>query len=267
VKTREEQPIAGRPGRRQNLEPHASAEEERAERMWRWVRKLLFGDWHPLLRDPLDLMRLSFAVAAFGFLVAGEGSKAFHLFLNFLILVAARRLNMPRRFDLLFILGWGTQALGNAVNAFDLNYCTNVRIGRDNNVCLGYDNFVHFVIPLASIAPVYTLGLRLGVLPDISEETDWRERFGTVLFAALGVMALETFNEIWEYVAVNWLGLNLQIGYSDTIHDMALGVIGSLAGAVLIWVWAAERWPTERKAGPHESSARGSGWTTATGAR
>jgi hypothetical protein len=80
-------------------------------------------------------------------------------------------------------------------------------------------------------------------------------------------MALETFNEIWEYVAVNWLGLNLQIGYSDTIHDMALGVIGSLAGAVLIWVWAAERWPTERKAGPQEASARGSGWTTATGAR
>jgi hypothetical protein len=51
-----------------------------------------------------------------------------------------------------------------------------------------------------------------------------------VLFAALGAMAIETLNEIWEYVAVNWLGKNLQIGYSDTIHDMALGVVGSLAG-------------------------------------
>jgi hypothetical protein len=240
--------------------------EQQAESLWRWLRHLMFGDWHPRMRDPLDLMRLSFAVAAVGFLVAGEGSKAFHLFLNFLILVAAQRLNMPRRFDLLFILGWGTQALGNAVGAFDLNYCTHVRVGRDNNVCLGYDNFVHFVIPLSSIAPVYTLGLRLGVLPDISEETSWRQRFGTVLFAALGVMAIETLNEIWEYVAVNWLGLNLQIGYSDTIHDMALGVVGSLAGGVIIWVWAANRWPTERKSGVQESGAGGSGWTTATGA-
>jgi hypothetical protein len=106
---------------------------------------------------------------------------------------------------------------------------------------------VHLVIPLTSIGPIYVLGLRLGVLPDVSEETTWRPRLGTVLFAVLGVMAIEYVNEIWEYVAVNWLGLNLQIGYSDTIHDLALGILGSVAGGVLLWVWAARQWPTERK--------------------
>ena len=254
-------------GRRERVGERGRVEEQQADRRERWVRNLIFGDWHPLLRDPLDLLRLSFAAAAVGFLVAGRPDKAWHLFLNFLVVVAARRLNMPWRWDLLFILAWGTQAWGNAADLFNLNYCTSVRLGRDNDVCLGYDNFVHFLIPLASIAPLYTLGLRLGVLPDISKETGWRHRSGTVLFAALGAMAIETFNEIWEYVAVNWLGQNLQIGYSDTIHDMALGVVGSLAGGMLIWVWAANRWPTERKPMVERPREGESGWTAATGAR
>jgi len=213
-----------------------------------WLRKLLFGDWTPVLRDPLDLLRLSFAAASLGFLVTGHPAIAWHMFVDFIIVVAAGRLNMPRLADLLFILGWATQSWGNAAGLFDLNKCTNIQLGKSNHVCLGYDNFVHLVIPLTSIAPIYVLGLRLGVLPDISQQTEWRPRLGTVLFAVLGVMAIEYVNEIWEYVAVNWLGLNLQIGYSDTIHDLALGILGSVLGGVLMWVWAAKRWPTDREA-------------------
>jgi hypothetical protein len=208
---------------------------------------MLFGDWTPVLRDPLDLIRLSFAVASLGFLLTGHLAIAWHMFVDFLIVVAVKRLDVPRLFDLLFILGWATQSWGNAAGLFNLNHCTNIQLGRANHVCLGYDNFVHLVIPLTSIGPVYVLGLRLGVLPDVSKETTWLPRFGTVLFAVLGVMSIEYLNEIWEYIAVNWLGLGLQIGYSDTIHDMALGVAGSAAGGVLLWVWAARRWPTQRK--------------------
>jgi hypothetical protein len=216
-------------------------------RRWRWLRKLLFGDWTPVLRDPLDLLRLSFAGGSVGFLLTGHPAIGWHMFVDFLIVVAAGRLNMPRLFDLLFVLGWATQSWGNAAGLFDLNQCTHIRLGKSNHVCLGYDNFVHFLIPLTSIGPIYVLGLRLGVLPDISKETTGRRRLGTVLFAVLGVMAIEYVNEIWEYIAVNWLNLNLQIGYSDTIHDLALGILGSVAGGVLLWVWAARRWPTERK--------------------
>ncbi len=146
-----------------------------------------------------------------------------------------------------------------------MNDCTNIRLGKSNHLCLGYDNFVHVVIPLTSIAPIYVLGLRLGVLPDISKETAWRRRLGTVLFAVLGVMSIEYVNEIWEYVTVNWLGLNLQIGYSDTIHDMALGLLGSVAGGALLWTWAAKRWPTRRKPGVRLARADESGSAAATG--
>jgi hypothetical protein len=240
-------PEGARPRRRELLAERRKAEEQRAERRWRWLRKLLFGDWTPVLRDPLDLLRLSFAGGSVGFLLTGHPAIAWHMFVDFLIVVAAGRLNMPRLFDLLFVLGWATQSWGNAAGLFDLNQCTNIRLGKSNHVCLGYDNFVHFLIPLTSIGPIYVLGLRLGVLPDISKETTGRRRLGTVLFAVLGVMAIEYVNEIWEYIAVNWLNLNLQIGYSDTIHDLALGILGSVAGGVLLWVWAARRWPTERK--------------------
>ena len=188
-------------------------------------------------------------MSSVAFLLTGHPAIAGHMFVDFLIVVAAKRLNMPRLFDLLFILGWGTQSWGNAAGLFNLNDCTNIRLGKTNHLCLGYDNFVHVVIPLTSIAPIYVLGLRLGVLPDIGKETVWRQRLGTVLFPVLGVMSIEYLNEIWEYIAVNWLDLKLQIGYSDTIHDMALGVLGSVAGGVLLWVWAARRWPTERAPG------------------
>jgi hypothetical protein len=243
-------PDAARPPRRESLANRRKADEAHAGGRLKWLRKLLFGDWTPVLRDPLDLLRLSFAVASVAFLLTGHPAIAWHMFIDFIVVVAAGRLNMPRLADLLFILGWATQAWGNAAGLFDLNQCTNVRVGKANHVCLGYDNFVHLVIPLTSIAPLYVLGLRLGVLPDISQQTAWRSRLGTVLFAVLGVMAIEYVNEIWEYIAVNWLGLNLQIGYSDTIHDLALGIFGSVIGGALMWVWAAKRWPTERKPVP-----------------
>jgi hypothetical protein len=242
-----EPPEATEPRPRDALADRRRAEAVRAEGRWRRLRKLLFGDWTPVLRDPLDLIRLSFAVASVGFLLTGHPAIAWHMFVDFLIVVAAKRLNMPRLFDLLFILGWATQSWGNAAGLFDLNKCTNIELGKANHLCLGWDNFVHLVITLTSIGPIYVLGLRLGVLPDISEETAWLPRFGTVLFVVLGVMSIEYLNEIWEYIAVNWLDLNLQIGYSDTIHDMALGIAGAAAGGVIIWTWAAKRWPTERK--------------------
>jgi hypothetical protein len=239
----------------QNVRKGWRAEPQRAKHRARWLRRLIFGDWHPLLRDPLDLLRLAFAVAAVLAFVAGHPDQGVRLAFSFIVVVAAARLNMPRVFDLLFILGWGAQAWGNAVDLFSLNVCTHIRVGKANFACVGYDDYVHFVLPLTSVAPLYVLGLRLDVLPDISQETKWRRRLGTVLFAGLSCTAIATLNEIWEYVAVNWLNQPLQIGYSDTIFDLTLGVLGSVAGGVLIWVWAARRWPTQRSPGVQDTKA------------
>ena len=42
-----------------------------------WSKQVFLGDWHPILRDPLDLVRISFVVGAVAFALAGDG----HLFI------------------------------------------------------------------------------------------------------------------------------------------------------------------------------------------
>ncbi len=41
-----------------------------------WSKRVFLGDWHPILRDPLDLVRISFVVGAVAFALAGD----WHLF-------------------------------------------------------------------------------------------------------------------------------------------------------------------------------------------
>lgn len=43
-----------------------------------WSKPVFLGDWHPILRDPLDLIRISFVVGAVAFALAGDG----HLFIG-----------------------------------------------------------------------------------------------------------------------------------------------------------------------------------------
>jgi hypothetical protein len=43
-----------------------------------WSKRVFLGDWHPILRDPLDLVRISFVVGAVAFAFAGDG----HLFIG-----------------------------------------------------------------------------------------------------------------------------------------------------------------------------------------
>jgi hypothetical protein len=43
-----------------------------------WTKRVFLGDWHPILRDPLNLVRISFVVGAVAFALAGDG----HLFIG-----------------------------------------------------------------------------------------------------------------------------------------------------------------------------------------
>jgi hypothetical protein len=199
----------------------------------RRLRKAIFGDWTPLLRDPLDLLRLSFAAAAVVFFLAGSLEYAVRLAGTFLLLVAAQRLRLPRLFDLLFIIGMGLQAWGNAGGLFEsIDW---------------WDNLVHFVIPATSVPVLYVLSWRLGLLPDMAEEQRPRQRFGLVVFAIMSGLSIGALYEIYEYVAVHWLDASLAIGYSDTIFDLTLDTAGSLAGGLLLMFWSAQNWPTGRQ--------------------
>jgi hypothetical protein len=201
----------------------------------RLLRKAVFGDWHPLVRDPLDLLRLSFAAAAVVFFLAGSLEYAVRLAGTFLVLVAAQRVRLPRLFDLLFIIGMGLQAWGNAGRLFeDIDW---------------WDNLVHFVIPAVSVPVLYVLSWRLGLLPAMAEVQRPRQRLGLVVFAMTTGLSIAALYEIYEFVAVRWLSADLAIGYTDTINDLALGVGGAFAGGLLLMLWSAEHWPTGRQSG------------------
>ena len=210
------------------------ASSSRVVRLQR-LRKLVFGDWHPLLRDPLDLLRLSFAVASVAFGLAGSLEYSVRLAGTFLFVVGAQRLRLPRLFDLLFIVGMWLQAWGNALRLFEDIYW--------------WDNLVHLVVPFASVPVLYVLLLRLGLLHhEITDEGHpARHRIGLAIFAMATGLSIGALYEIYEYVANRWLDAPIAIGYADTIFDLTLDAIGSLAGGVLLVWWASARWGTERK--------------------
>lgn len=155
---------------------------------------------------------------------------------TFVVLAIAQRLRLPRLFDLLFILGMALQAWGNALGLFE-------NLDR-------YDNLVHFLLPLSSVPVLYVLNVRLGLLPDLADVREPLQRLGLVLFAILLGLSIGALYEIYEYVANRWLGLDIAIGYSDTIFDLTLDASGSFLGGIVLMLWAAARWPTEREALP-----------------
>lgn len=120
-------------------------------------RQILLGDWSRLVRDPLDLLRLAFLLGAVVALVLGHLEPSLRLLLTFLAAVLARAIDLPRPFDLVFLLGMALQAFGNVLGAFDHVY--------------GYDKVVHFTLPAAMSTLLYLLAIRLRVLPDLSRES------------------------------------------------------------------------------------------------
>jgi hypothetical protein len=211
--------------------PRGEDDRARTSRRRRLVR-LVFGDWHPLLRDPLDLLRLSFGVAAVLFFLAGSLEYGVRLAGTFLLLVVAQRVRLPRLFDFLFIVGMALQAWGNAGRLFeDISW---------------WDNLVHFVIPATSVPVLYVVQVRLGLLPPMAEARRPRQRLGFVLFAVTTGIAIGAIYEIYEYVANRWLGAPIAIGYADTIFDLTLNAGGALLGGLVLMLWSAERWSSER---------------------
>ena len=83
------------------------------------TRKLVMGDWSPVVRDALDLLRLVFLVGAVAFGAAGDAAGAFNMLLALVVVIGARLANLPRLYDLAVIVALmftqGGEALGPAV--------------------------------------------------------------------------------------------------------------------------------------------------------
>jgi len=215
---------------------HAGA--TRPQSQWRadlrrYRDAVFIADWHPWLRDPLDLVRLSFGVGAVIFALQGDWDAFVRLLIPGMLVCVVRALDVPRPIDLLFCAAMVFQGWGNALHLFSHYWW--------------YDNTVHITLP-ASLAPILYIGFaRLDVVPDPAERVGSTfEVVGMALIAAcLGVTAASGY-EIYEWVVDHWFGQNLFIGETDTITDLADGFLGAAIGGALLAVWAVARYTTRR---------------------
>jgi hypothetical protein len=193
----------------------------------------LLGDCRGPLRDPLDLLRATFLLGAVIILLAGDFNNALRLGLTFALVLGARRLNLPRIFDLAFLLGMALQAWGNTLSLFE--------------DVSGYDKAVHFALPLAVAPVLYILLIRLDAAPDLADASRRHHYLGIAIISISLGFCVGALYELYEWFAVHAFSANLEIGYEDTIADLGDDLIGSTAGALLLVGWAKVGWGTSRR--------------------
>ena len=197
------------------------------------TRTLVMGDWSPLIRDPLDLLRLLFAAGAAAFAAAGDTAGAFNLGLAFAVLVAARFANLPRLYDLAVVVAFAFTQGGEAFGLYD--------------AIAWYDRVVHFIVPLLASQVIYLCLARIEVMPDPSQETLPRHEAGMfVAVFALG-LAVGALWEIFEWTSDGVFGSALSEGNTDTVGDLIADACGSLAGGALMVLWAKRGWGSVRR--------------------
>lgn len=206
--------------------------------------RLLLGDWGRVIRDPIDLLRLAFLVAAIGYSLGGDVSSGLRLLLAFGFLVLARLANLPRPFELGLVFVLAVESIGYAERLF-------------RKLAI-YDEIVHSLVLLAVAPLLYILLSRVDTVPDLAERGGPPRRWyiGLVtITAALGVVAGVIY-EVYEYVVNKYLGANLVIGYGDTIADLCLNAGASVLGGFALLAWAERGWGTTRRVPGREASGK-----------
>jgi hypothetical protein len=122
----------------EHAHPHQPVPHEPAW-LQRFLTLVFIRDWHPVLRDPLDLFRLSFPIGALIFAILGDWDAVVRLLLPGLAVFAVRALDIPRPVDWVFCFAMFFQGWGNALHLFSEFWW--------------YDNSVHITLPM-SLAPI-----------------------------------------------------------------------------------------------------------------
>ena len=205
----------------------------------RWLRdprtqKFLLGDWHPIVRDPIDVLRLALLIGAALLLMLDKNLEAAPL-ATVLIVLAPRLLDMPRPFDLAVVIGMSLQAWGNLFDFFD--------------TYAWYDDVVHFMLPLLTCSGTYIALAQFEIVPHPGRPGLRRNMLGVFLITFLIGLGFAALYEIYE-AGADWLLDNdppLQDSLADTNTDLLYGALGSTVGAALLVYWAHQRWGTMRR--------------------
>jgi uncharacterized membrane protein YjdF len=196
-------------------------------------RELVFGEWTPVVRDPLDLLRGAFVVGTVVLAAAGS-SGALPLAVAAAAVVGVRFLDLPRPFDLAFILAMALTGWGEALRLYD-------RFGF-------YDVFVHFLVPLFGAPCVYIALARLDTLPDPADASDSKRHLAGIFAVTLALgLAIGAVWEIVEWTSDQTLGSNLSLGEQDTIGDLVADGAGALGGGLFLVAWTTFGWGTVRR--------------------
>lgn len=199
----------------------------------RAVALVFLRDWHPVLRDPLDLFRLSFPVGALIYALMGNWDAAVRLAAPGVAVFLVRAIDVPRPVDWVFSVAMFFQGWGNALHLFSHFWW--------------YDNLIHITLPM-SLAPILYIGFaRLDVVPDPSERSgsNWQLAGMALITLSLGVTAA-SFYEVYEWAVDHWFGQHLFIGETDTVTDIADGFLGAGVGGLFLAVWAIAKYTTRR---------------------
>ncbi|MGY1709067.1 hypothetical protein ACI8AC_06100 [Geodermatophilus sp. SYSU D00758] len=197
------------------------------------TRTLLLGDWTPVIRDGIDVLRLVVLGGAVVYAVAGDWGAAALLALLGGVTLVARVINLPRPYDLSLTLAMALQGFGEVLGLYD--------------EWVRFDDLVHFTLPMLTAPVVYIALARVEVVPDPRDETHLPHYVGIgVVTAALGI-AIGALWEIYEWRSDAWFGTDLSEGNDDTNGDLVRDTLGSLVGGALLIVWARFGWGSVRR--------------------
>lgn len=197
------------------------------------VRRLVLGDWTPVVRDGIDVLRLLMLGGAVTYAVAGRPGAASLLAALGAVTLVARVVDLPRVYDLCLTAGMALQGFGETFGLYD--------------EFVRFDDLVHFTLPMLTAPVVYIALARLDVVPDPRDETHLQHYVGiAVVTAALGI-SIGALWEIYEWRSDAWLGTALSEGNDDTNGDLVRDTLGSLVGAALLVAWARFGWGSVRR--------------------
>jgi hypothetical protein len=197
------------------------------------TRTLVLGDWTPVIRDGIDVLRLVILGGALFYAVTGWPGTAALLALLGGVTLLARLVNLPRVYDLSLTLAMALQGFGEALGLYDEFF--------------HFDDLVHFTLPMLTAPVIYIALARVEVVPDPRDETHLPHYVGIfVVTASLGV-TVGALWEIFEWRADLWFGTDLSEDNDDTNGDLVRDTLGSLAGAALLVVWARFGWGSVRR--------------------
>lgn len=195
----------------------------------------LVGDWWGFLRDPADLVRAALAGGLLAAAVEGDARHATRFAVTLAITVLARRMDLPRLFELAFCAAMGLQAWGRFLGAFS-------SIG-------GYSVVVHVTVTASAACVLYLVLVRLRVVPDLGQRHHLHQRAAVSLVATSLGFSVGVVYEVVIFVADHVFAAGFAVTYSRLIAHLGLDFVGACGGAALMVVWSVFGWGTRRLPG------------------